>query len=77
MYLEKNSKGTLIMEIEYLKQDVERLISLLKTSKEVIPFSFFSIFFSSSSSLTNLVKLTKKIEKEEEEEKIYIYIYML
>lgn len=60
MYLEKNSKGTLIMEIEYLKQDVERLISLLKTSKE---FKDFTSYIDSDKGIRFLAKSPSLIAK--------------
>ena len=41
-FLEKNSKGTQILEIEYLKSDIERLLTLLRSTKEYKEFSSFA-----------------------------------
>ncbi len=35
IYLDKQSKGASLLEIEYLKSDIERLVALLRNTKEV------------------------------------------
>lgn len=42
LYMEKASKGNELLEIESLKSDIDRLIQLLKQTKEFKEFSMFA-----------------------------------